>query len=248
MRFAQLAAIVDNSYSDTLVQSEATLVFEGAQGVLLDRHFGFVPYITQSTTTFANALGFLADHGFGGKIIKLGLVRTYATRHGPGPFISEDAELTRAMPDHHNKNNAWQGRFRVGNFDLVATRYALAVAGKADFLAVTHVDRLAEIPQWVIVNRYLFDGDSTGLEGHFDLADGDITGIRATATPSSEFQTELTALLWKCKPQQQVFDRSGSFEKDTEAYLTHLAFSLKVPVAITSNGLTAKDKQQRIRF
>src|SRR6266567_3463604 len=45
-------------------------------------------------------------------------------RPGAGPFPTEDHALTRALPDLHNTWNDWQQTFRVGHFDLVATRYA----------------------------------------------------------------------------------------------------------------------------
>jgi adenylosuccinate synthase len=114
-------------------------VFEGAQGVLLDERFGFHPYTTWSTTTFANAATLLAEAGQEGEARRVGVLRAYQTRHGPGPFVTEDPALDR--PEPHNRHGRWQGAFRVGHLDAVALRYALAVCGGADALAVTHLDR-----------------------------------------------------------------------------------------------------------
>ena len=86
-------------------------VFEGAQGVLLDEWRGFHPYTTWSTTTFANAETLLAEAGE--TAIRLGVVRCYLTRHGPGPFVTEDPTLE--IPEPHNGTGTWQGAFRNGS-------------------------------------------------------------------------------------------------------------------------------------
>ncbi|MDP9864616.1 MULTISPECIES: adenylosuccinate synthetase [Streptosporangium] len=131
--FAERVALVDSSYTAALLRGRP-VVFEGAQGVLLDEWHGFHPHTTWSTTTFANALALLD----GVPAVRLGVLRTYTTRHGPGPLVTEDPELEAA--EAHNADGPWQGPFRVGHFDAVAHRYALAVAGGADALALTHLD------------------------------------------------------------------------------------------------------------
>ncbi len=115
------------------------VVFEGAQGVLLDREHGFWPHVTPSDTTFRQALELAA----GAEVERVGVLRAYHTRHGAGPLPSEDDGLTRALPDAHNADHPWQGRFRIGWFDAVLARYALRVVGGVDTLVLTNVDRLA---------------------------------------------------------------------------------------------------------
>ena len=119
---------------------ENSAVFEGAQGVLLDQDYGFFPHCTRSTTTFKNALTLLDEAGFSGETTKIGLLRSYATRHGAGPFVTQDADLV--LPACNNQTNDWQGTFRIGWFDSVAARYALEVVGGVDQLALTNIDRL----------------------------------------------------------------------------------------------------------
>src|SRR2546423_786100 len=70
----------------------------------------------------------------------LGVVRTYTTRHGAGPLVTESAALSASLPDAYNVDGPWQGGFRVGHFDAVAHRYAIEVSGGIDALAVTHAD------------------------------------------------------------------------------------------------------------
>lgn len=69
---------------------------------------------------------------------------SYLTRHGPGPFVTEDATLELSEP--HNRHGDWQGAFRAGHLDAVALRYAIEVAGGVDALAVTHLDTAARSP------------------------------------------------------------------------------------------------------
>ena len=112
------------------------VVFEGAQGVLLDEWHGFHPYTTWSTTTFANAEALLAEAGE--TATRLGVIRCYLTRHGPGPFVTEDPALD--LPEPHNRTGRWQGPVRTGHLDAVALRYATEVAGGLDAVALTHLD------------------------------------------------------------------------------------------------------------
>ncbi len=134
------------------------VVFEGAQGVLLDETWGFHPHTTWSDCTFAGALALSGDR----PVHRLGVTRTYAHRHGPGPFPTEG---TLALGEPHNRDDGWQGRFRVGALDGVLLRYAVAVCGGVDGLVVTHLDRLERGP---VCDGYLADvpvGLATGAGG-----------------------------------------------------------------------------------
>ncbi len=133
--FADRVPLVDGGYLRRLLR-EGPAVFEGAQGVLLDEWRGFHPFTTWSTTTFGNAEALLAEAGE--TAVRLGVVRCYLTRHGPGPFVTEDPTLE--LPEPHNGTGAWQGVFRAGHPDAVALRYAVEVAGGVDGVALTHLD------------------------------------------------------------------------------------------------------------
>ena len=119
-------------------------IFEGAQGVLLDEVYGFAPYNSWTNTTAGNAKRILRDIDIPRTTI--GVVRTYFTRHGPGPFVSE-CEPT--IQDRHNGTGKWQGKFRTGLFDLVAFRYSLRCAGGVDEIALTHVDHVGRCLRYV---------------------------------------------------------------------------------------------------
>lgn len=126
---------------------DETVVFEGAQGVLLDEWRGFHPHTTWSTCTFDNALALL--DGYAGEVVRLGVLRSYMTRHGNGPLPTE-VDLGLEEPDNHT--GPWQGAFRTGWADAVLGRYALACCGGVDGLAITHLDRVR--PDWQLCVGY----------------------------------------------------------------------------------------------
>jgi adenylosuccinate synthase len=148
---------------------DCDLVFEGAQGVLLDEWRGFHPHTTWSTCTFANALELL--DGWDGEITRWGVLRSYSTRHGAGPFPTEDSAL--ALPEPHNATGPWQGRFRQGWLDLVLARYAIDCCGGIDALALTHMDRVTA--DWRVGIGYegvptpYYQGGRLALGAHQDL-------------------------------------------------------------------------------
>ncbi|QQQ79983.1 adenylosuccinate synthetase [Saccharothrix sp. 6-C] len=112
------------------------LVFEGAQGVLLDQWRGFHPHTTWSTVTPDNARTLLGHR----HATVLGVTRTYQTRHGAGPLPTEDDHVLTRFPERHNGTGHYQGSWRAGHLDAVLLRYAVDACGGVDALAVTHLD------------------------------------------------------------------------------------------------------------
>ncbi|MCP2338635.1 adenylosuccinate synthetase [Actinomadura rupiterrae] len=216
LAFGASVRIVDDGYLPRVLRSER-VVFEGAQGVLLDEWHGFHPYTTWSTTTFANAEALLAEAGEEG--YRLGVLRAYATRHGPGPFVTEDPALTADLPDPHNGTGPWQGAFRVGHLDAVALDYALRAAGGVDGLALTHLDIAAQRPDLGICRAYAMDGE---------------TVRRLPLNPARDLdrQAALTERLLKARPLVDKMDDPVAAVED----------ALGAPVVLRSHGPTANDK------
>jgi adenylosuccinate synthase len=130
----QLTLVEDTT---AVMRSAHGVVFEGAQGILLDETWGFHPHTTWSDCTPAVPRALLRNVPH----TTLGVVRSYATRHGAGPFPSHDSRWDERLPEPHNRDDGWQGAFRRGPLDLVLLRYALDVA-QVDGLVVNHLDRV----------------------------------------------------------------------------------------------------------
>lgn len=121
------------------------VVFEGAQGVLLDRVHGDFPYVTPSYVTPDRALVLLPEAVPRDQVRVLGVSRTYATRHGAGPFPPEDREFAATLPELHNGTGPWQGPMRIGPLHLPSVQRGLdACGGAVDALAVTCLDRVQD--------------------------------------------------------------------------------------------------------
>jgi adenylosuccinate synthase len=130
------------------------VILEGAQGALLDRDHGFFPHVTPSRITRRAAEAEARELGLSGRLEVWGVFRAYHTRHGEGPFPSEDIALAQRLPELHNREDGPAGRFRVGWFDAVLARYALACAGPIDRLAITCLDRVAALPEHAVVEAW----------------------------------------------------------------------------------------------
>jgi adenylosuccinate synthase len=146
--------IVNEDWLDEELAGDGTIVFEGAQGVLLDQFMGFMPHCTRSTTTFNNAYLLMKGHL---NFTRVGVLRTYLTRHGAGPMPSEDPELIRnGYIEAHNEWNVWQNAFRAGHFDHTLLRYAIKACGGVDEISLTHCDKT---PSGKVCTRHSLDGN-----------------------------------------------------------------------------------------
>ncbi len=225
--FTLAARVVGEDALRAVLVRPGAVVFEGAQGVLLDEWRGFHPYTTWSTCTDANAAEVLSAHGYDGEVLHLGIVRAYATRHGAGPLVTEDPGLTARVPDPHNGTHPWQGRFRVGWFDAVATRYAIGVCDRIDALAVTCLDRLHGEPVWQMATRY----QMAGGERVYDLA----IGVHGDL----DHQAALTEAVLGASALVEVTTDRGKID----AHVAAIAAETARPVAMVSRGPTAADKR-----
>jgi adenylosuccinate synthase len=151
--FVGRVAMSDERVVEAALRDGRHVVFEGAQGVLLDEDWGFHPHTTWSHCTFANAEEILRELRCDERLVRVGVARAYAHRHGVGPLPTE-ARLGDPWSEPHNVDGPWQGPFRVGWPDLVLARYARAVSGGVDALALTHKDALARRAEWRVAESY----------------------------------------------------------------------------------------------
>jgi adenylosuccinate synthase len=148
-------------YMNLAAREGRSILIEGAQATLLDVDHGTYPFVTSSNTTAGGAsVGTgLAPHHISGV---LGIVRTYTTRVGEGPFPTEmlegEAELGQLIRERGREYGASTGRpRRCGWFDAFATRYAAEING-FDSVALTKLDVLDELDEVKVCTGYRLDG------------------------------------------------------------------------------------------
>lgn len=142
-------------------KAKKKILLEGAQATLLDVDHGTYPYVTSSNPTAGGAsvgAGIPPHHITG----VLGIVRTYATRVGEGPFPTEMIEGEEEMADLIRKRGNEYGSVtkrprRCGWFDAVATRYAAELNG-FDSVALTKLDVLDALDEVNVCVGYEIDG------------------------------------------------------------------------------------------
>ena len=235
--WAQLARIVEPDYLATLARRYDHLVFEAAQGVLLDEKRGFHPHTTWSNTTPDNARRLLDDIRFAGPVTTLGIVRSYTTRHGFGPFVTEDAALNGPLAEYFNGTGPWQGEFRIGHFDPLAHRYALAAIGGVDGLVITGLDRTEQLPSWRYALGYQLP-DAEDAERYFRQdSSGVARDIKVGIYGDKAHMTRLTQLLFQAVPE---YDDIADTSSDMVA--KRIGALLDTPVVLTSLGPTVNDK------
>ena len=135
------------------------ILFEGANGILLDVDHGTYPFVTSSST---GAHGVAAGAGVPRTAVShvLGVTKAYATRVGSGPFVAELVDETGDLiRERGHEYGTTTGRpRRCGWFDAVATRYGVRLAGVTD-IVLAHLDTLSSFDRVGICVGYDCDGE-----------------------------------------------------------------------------------------
>jgi adenylosuccinate synthase len=148
---------VSRLMADSIAEGKKIL-YEGAQGVLLDMDYGTYPYVTSSHT-----LPSQAALGLGARVpvetLFVGVIKAYSTRVGEGPFPTElkDAMGDRLRETGHEFGATTGRPRRCGWLDLVAVKYAMRVSGIKN-LAITKSDVLSGISELKVCTAYELDG------------------------------------------------------------------------------------------
>ena len=206
---------------EQLIEGKKVL-FEGAQGALLDIDHGTYPYVTSSSTVSASAS---SGSGVGPQHTSrvLGVLKAYTTRVGEGPFPTEEkGEAGEVLRRQGGEYGTTTGRpRRCGWFDAVIARYAARINGLTG-LAVTKLDVLSGLETINLAVAYECDGKRV-----------------------NEFPQDL-ASLQKCKPVYEVFpgwdedisriNRLDDLPSTAKRYLEALEETAGIPVELVSVG------------
>lgn len=204
------------------IKKRRNILFEGAQGTLLDLDHGTYPYVTSSNPV---AGGACVGTGVGPTMIDrvIGVAKAYTTRVGEGPFPTElDGELGQLLCDRGAEFGTTTGRRRrCGWFDAVIGRYAVRINGM-DCLAITKLDVLDELEEIKVCVAY------------------EIDGVRCENFPNNARRFARCRPIYKTLPGwKQSTDGCRSLDdlpRQALDYLKFLAELMEVPIAIVSLG------------
>ncbi|GAB4171741.1 MAG: adenylosuccinate synthase [Rhodocyclaceae bacterium] len=220
-RLEKLVADVPRALYDAN-RAGANLLFEGAQGTLLDIDHGTYPYVTSSNCVAGAAA---AGSGVGPNMLHyvLGITKAYATRVGSGPFPTELFDDTgRHLAQRGNEFGATTGRpRRCGWFDAAALKRSIQINGVSG-LCVTKLDVLDGVEELKLCTGYRLDGGYS-----------DILPVGADELTRCEPVYE-TIPGWK---QSSVGARSlDALPANARAYLERVEEVCGVPLAMISTG------------
>ena len=198
------------------------ILFEGAQGTLLDLDHGTYPFVTSSN---ASAGGALTGTGMGpGRVNRvIGVVKAYTTRVGEGPFPTEFPKaLNASVRERGEEYGATTGRpRRCGWFDAVVARHSIRVNGLNE-IAVMKLDVLDHLPKIKLCVAYRF---RTKRYNHFPADLEALAGARPIYEEFDGWQESVESVRrWNDLPAK------------ARRYLKRLEQLLEVPVSIVSVG------------
>lgn len=206
-------------------KAKKKILLEGAQATLLDVDHGTYPYVTSSNPTAGGAsvgAGIPPHHITG----VLGIVRTYATRVGEGPFPTEmvDAEedIANVIRERGNEYGSVTRRpRRCGWFDAVATRYAAELNG-FDSIALTKLDVLDELDEIKVGIGYEINGVRTDT---FPAVSNDLRQIKPVYETLPGWKSETLGIT--------KFD---DLPENARSYVRFLSEQVGVEIGLISTG------------
>jgi adenylosuccinate synthase len=213
--------------NDTIKKGKKVL-FEGAQGTMLDVDHGTYPYVTSSNCISG---GICTGAGIGPSTINeiVGVMKAYTTRVGSGPFPTElTDDMGKMLMTKGGEYGATTGRpRRCGWLDLVIVRHAVRLNGLTD-LAVTKLDVLGGIDKIKVCTAYEIDGK---LEENFPASLG---RLRRAIPVYKEMQG------WEDfsagKAGEHAAKGYDSLSSNIKAYLEFVSKNVGTPVRIVSLG------------
>ena len=204
------------------VKEKKNILFEGAQGTLLDLDHGTYPYVTSSNPI---AGGACVGAGVGPTTIDrvIGVAKAYTTRVGEGPFPTElNDGVGQLLGEIGAEFGTTTGRRRrCGWFDAVIGRYAVRING-LDCLAITKLDVLDKLEEIKVCVAYEIDGE---ICNHFPTNASQFANCKPVYKTLPGWQESTTG----CRSLSDL-------PKKALTYLKYMAELMKVPIAIVSVG------------
>ncbi|HUG66741.1 MAG TPA: adenylosuccinate synthase [Pirellulaceae bacterium] len=205
------------------------LLFEGAQGALLDIDHGTFPFVTSSNSS---GVGVASGSGVPARSIDrmIGVAKAYTTRVGGGPFPTEQDNATgQRIRDLGKEYGTTTGRpRRCGWFDAVAVRYTARLSG-IDGLALMMMDVLSHLPEIKICTAYELDGETIN---RFPSQVGDLRRVNPVYETWPGWEKDVTQV-----------KKLSDFPDGARRYLDRISELVGKPIDVVSVG---PDREQTI--
>ena len=209
---------------EDIYEKGGNILYEGAQGTLLDVDYGTYPYVT-SSNTLATSVG--VGSGFPKSIYSdvLGIAKAYTTRVGAGPFPTElFCEVGQNIAKQGNEFGATTGRpRRCGWLDLVALKYSVKLNNLTE-LCITKLDVLDSFKEIKACINYEVDGKTTSFKSR----------LLHKAKPIYKSFEGWDCSLEKCK-------NYADLPKNAKDFLEYIESYVGVKIGLISNGPNRED-------
>ncbi len=222
--------VIDTTaYLHKVLKDKRSLMFEGAQGSLLDIDHGTFPYVTSSNSS---GCGIHPGSGVPERAIDrmIGVVKAYTSRVGGGPCPTElNDEIGQHIRDEGHEYGTVTGRpRRCGWFDAVATSYGSRVSG-VDCIAIMLLDVLSKLDEVKICEAYEINGErTTDFPSHND----DLAAAKPIYRTLPGWKKDITGVR-----------KLEDFPKEARAYIDTIAELLEAKVGFISIG---PDREQTV--
>lgn len=214
------------AYLHEQIDAGKNILFEGAQGSLLDIDHGTFPFVTSSNSS---SLGVGPGCGVPAGMIGrfLGVVKAYTTRVGAGPFPTElDNEIGQYIRDKGHEYGTTTGRpRRCGWFDAMAVKYTVKIGGITE-MAMMHLDTLAGLDELKICTGYTSDGKEVKM---FPVNIDRLAKVQCRFETLKGFGQEITDV-----------DNFDKLPEQAKNYLKAVAKAVGIPVTIIGIGPARK--------
>ncbi len=214
-----------------ILKEKKSILFEGAQGIMLDVDWGTYPFVTSSNPV---AGGAFTGSGFGPSVSKeiIGVSKAYITRVGEGPFVTElNDETGEKIRNIGHEFGTTTGRpRRTGWFDAVVAKYGVLVSGLTS-MAVTKLDVFDTFDEIKVCTAYK------------DKRNGDIYEFYPTNVNLHKFLEPVYETHAGWRTDISKIKTYGELPENAKKYLKRLESLMGVPISIISVG---PDREQTI--
>lgn len=204
------------------LETGKNVLFEGAQGSLLDITHGTYPYVTSSSTIAGSCC---VGTGIGPKEIKkvIGITKAYTTRVGEGPFPTElfDEDGKKLQSQGHEFGATTGRTRRCGWLDLVALKYAIRINGMTE-IALMKIDCLSGFDEIKVCTAYELDGETTE---DFPVVMDDLARAKPILKSFKGWSQDISNI-----------KTVNELPKEVSDYISYIGHELATPISMVSVG------------